>query len=141
MRKSASDSITAKVELAKRLETPIEVPNGLDGLTAKELMAWQQYTSARIKWNQPELRSIHRLIKHETQLARLIDEAAGIPLVYERPSGDIATHPIHTEVRNAHKLANELLRVLALNIPMNATTDVSTAPSGSTRGKKVSMLR
>ena len=113
-RKLRSDSTTAKVRAAQEQANGYAVPEGLGVLTDREHLAWGQYCLARGSWKEAELRILHRAVKLETELADIQEEAREIPTVYEKPSGDIAEHPIHGAVRNALKTLQSELRMIGL---------------------------
>ena len=141
MRKNAIDSIAGKVEAAINAHRDYLVPEGLEDLLKSERIAWKQYTSSKSGWEESELRSLHALVKHETQLAKMGKEAAKTDFTYEKPGGGNAAEPIHGEYRNAQKMRHEMLRLLGLVFAGRDTTKVANAPTGSTRGKKATVSR
>jgi hypothetical protein len=113
-RKQRSDSLTAKVLAAQEQARGHSVPDGLCPLSDSEQLAWSQYCLSRGSWKDSELRILHRVVRFETELEEIQEEARDIPTVYERPSGDIAEHPIHGAVRNKLKTLQSELRMVGL---------------------------
>lgn len=114
-RNPRSDSLESQVSASKSHTLGYQVPSGLQALTKRERGAWVQYCVCRSSWTEAELRGLHRIVKLETELAALRRMAAKTPRTYEKPSGTIAVHPIHTEVSKAQKLLHSELRVIGLN--------------------------
>lgn len=127
-RKKRSDSKEAQVEAERTLREGFAVPEGLKALTKREKVAWDQYCQARVEWSETELRGLHRIIKMETELEKLRREAASSPRTYEKSNGDIAAHPIHTELRNEIKVIQSEKRLIGLNT--SAERRVGTARKG-----------
>ena len=134
MRKPASDSITAKVEAAKRASVDWKVPEGLEELTEAEKLVWHQYTSARSDWNDAYLRQLHRLVKMETLVTSFDKEASIAPATLTN-RGAVKANPIHAECRSYHASLNSILSVLKIT-PDKSMTKSDVLPTGSTRGKR-----
>lgn len=127
-RKLRSDSAKAQLEAERALREGFAVPDGLKALTKREKVAWDQYCQARVEWSETELRGLHRIIKMETELEKLRREAARSPRTYEKSNGDLAAHPIHTELRNEIKVIQAEKRLIGLNT--SAERRVGTARKG-----------
>ena len=123
-RKTRSDSVAGRIAAAQSGVITHEVPRGLDNLTGPEGAAWQRYIAARSGWKAAQLAGLHRLVKLESRIRTLEQEAEATPAVYEKASGDLAPHPIHSELRSAHKLLHSELRLLGLQTTLDqARTD------------------
>ena len=79
-KKLRSDSITAKVQAAKSAIGKTKPPEGLARLLKKEWTAWRQYTDARHDWREADLRTLHRLVKNESKLAKLEQENVALDI-------------------------------------------------------------
>ncbi len=138
-RKAAADSIAGKIANAQAAEKEYDTPEGMENLTKTERIVWNQYVKARTGWKEAELRTLHRVVKLETELRKGQREAKKTPLFYEKISGDYAAHPLHAEVRHMQKMLHSELRVIGLQIdPKHAGAIIrsgATAPE-TTRGKK-----
>jgi hypothetical protein len=113
-RKHRSDSTKGLLAAYAEQEKGYLVPEGLIPLTEREQLAWCQYCLARGSWKEAELRILHRAIRLETELEQLQEEASATPTIYEKPSGDLAEHPIHGCVRNKFKTLQSELRMVGL---------------------------
>ena len=123
-RKPRSDSVAGRIAAAQSGVITHGVPDGLDKLTQPEGAAWQRYISARSGWKAAQLAGLHRLVKLESRIRTLEQEAEATGAVYEKASGDLAPHPIHAELRSGYKLLHSELRLLGLQVTLDtARTD------------------
>ncbi|WP_116364423.1 hypothetical protein [Parahaliea mediterranea] len=142
-RSDRSDSLESEVAATQSRERGYQVPYGLKALTKREKTAWNQYTGCRTSWSEPELRTLHRIVKTETKLEKLLVEANKAPYTYEKAGGSIAEHPIHVAVRSTEKLIHSQLRVIGLNTSPERAVGTSrngklAVPGGEDAGEKPS---
>lgn len=127
-RRSAIDSIQAKIARNSRPTLSFDIPKGLDPLNERENAAWNDYIEAKSEWKASELRTLHRMVKIESELLDKRSEAESLE----------SKDPFHKEVRDITKLLHCELRLLGLYVTQNqagsSKGDGKLASQG--RGKK-----
>lgn len=133
-RKIAGDSLQGKINSAIAKERVYLPAEDMAELVGDELSVWNQYISSRFDWQHAELRIVHKIVKLESLYRKLTLEALDIPAFYEKSSGDLAPHPIHSEIRQTHKAIQ--MEVRSLGISHREIERKFSGAAGSTRGKK-----
>jgi hypothetical protein len=141
MRKPANDSIAGRIASAQADQRHIEVPEGLGELTSAEEIAWNQYISARNEWKANELRALFEVVKTETRINQIREEAENTPFTYETGTdpGNIThkPHPIHAELRSEQNALKGYLRLIGLQLAKSAANSIADEGKKHTgRGKK-----
>ncbi len=114
-RAPASDSVAGRIQAAQ--EKPATVPEDLEPLTDDEMAAFEQYGAFRGGWKAAELRGLHRAVKLESGIKRLVALSETVERYQENPNtGLVTTHPIFRDIRDEQKLLQSQLRMLGLNV-------------------------
>ena len=89
---------------------------------------------------------LHKIVKHETMVAKMALESSITPFTYTDGNDKIVSHPIHKDLDTAQKTLLSMLRNLGFTIAPNNKVTVeadgaeanpinANAPTGSGRGK------
>ena len=129
-RKSAVNSIAAKIARASGPDLIYDVPRGLEALTEREVYAWDDYIQAKDTWKACDLRTLRRLVKIESELIEKRQIAA------EMEPND----PFHKEVRDIQKLLHSEVRILGLIVPQNMIGSAKNTGKVAKQGGKSSSV-
>ena len=140
-RKPASDSLKGKIELEYAEKREYRPPDDMPPLVGSEKSIWNQYISSKFEWDEKELRTVHKIVKLESQYQDFTKQAENYPRIYEKSNGDLAPHPFHAEVRQVHKALMSEIRNAGLN-PKPGDNRRANAPVAgqSNRGKKMKLV-
>lgn len=139
IKKSAADSTQGKLAIKLAETKEYDIPEGLEKLTKAEKIVWNRYTRARTDWKEVEFCTLHRIVKMETGLKKLVAESKKTPPIYEKHNGDMAPHPIHAEMRNALKMFHTELKIVGLQVDSRRSGTIGqdgVKAKTSSRGKK-----